>query len=215
MSIIVTVVCQWPWQVHVIIKIFLFKIWFGVFFKANKRSLPLRVKLWFLAAVEMQWPNILASVNKRRAAASPQITVWNRTSDPRTHDSSYPNENVSQAGFSQNVVQWRYHFSHQASGQWSVWNALSFLVCLVCCLSDNDAADACTVRRAHIRLKRKWEGLMAADGTSIRASGDDISDGRLDRQGANIARVTYGVFWYPLQKGRELNRDFNGSFDVQ
>lgn len=32
---------------------------------------------------------------------------------------------------------------------------------------------------------------MATDGTSIRAAGDNISDGRLDRQEANIAQVTY------------------------
>lgn len=51
------------------------------------------------------------------------------------------------------------------------------LLCLLCLPSDNDAP----VVWPHIRLQRKWEGLMAADGGGIRP-GDNISDGRLGKQ---------------------------------
>ena len=77
------------------------------------------------------------------------------------------------------------------------------LPCLVCWLSDNDAADACAVRRVHIRQRRKLEGLMATDETSITAAaGDNISDGRFDSQGGNIAQVTYRAFLQKKQKNR-------------
>lgn len=100
--------------------------------------------------------------------------------------------------------------SSQPSSVWVVicmkCSVLSCLSCLVYWLSDNDAADARAVRRVHIRLKRKWEGLMATDGRSIRAAGDNISDGRLDMRRDNIAEVTYEEFWGLLQKGRASNR---------
>lgn len=60
--------------------------------------------------------------------------------------------------------------SSQPSSVWLVicmkCSVLSCLPCLLCWLSDNDAdadADACPIRRVHIRLERKWERLMATD----------------------------------------------------
>lgn len=153
----------------------------------------------------MQCPNNVLSVNKRPAPASLQITLSNRTSNPKTQDSSYPNEDVSRGTIFSKCPPTA--LSSQPSSVWVVIcmkrSVLSCLSCLVCWTSDNGAAGACAVRRVHIRLRRKWEGLMAADGTSITAAGDNISDGRLDRQGGNIAQVTYRVFWYLVQKGRE------------
>lgn len=50
---------------------------------------------------------------------------------------------------------------------------------------------------------------MTTDGNSIRASGDNISDGRLDRQGANTAQVTYSVFCCLLQKRKAIIHGFD------
>lgn len=47
---------------------------------------------------------------------------------------------------------------------------------------------------------------MATDETSIRAAGDNISDGRLDRQGANIAQVTYRIFLEKTKEEEEKKR---------
>lgn len=87
-------------------KIFLFKVCLLVLCqaKANKRIVPQRVQIRFLT------PNILASVNMQ--VASLQITLLNRESH-KPRDSFYPNEDVSQAPFSQNVVQRCYRLSHQ------------------------------------------------------------------------------------------------------
>lgn len=48
---------------------------------------------------------------------------------------------------------------------------------------------------------------MATDETSIRAAGDNISDGRLDRQGANIAQVTYRIFLEKTKEEEEKKKD--------
>lgn len=119
----------------------------------------------------------LTSVKKR-----PSANKSNGRSTPKTQESFSPNEDVSQAQYSQCATQQHYHWSHQVTDLYEmIWNALSFLVCLV----------------SSLLAVRQWcwrgpsyqqssyppgEEMRGSDGDwCIRAAGDNISDGRLSK----------------------------------
>lgn len=116
-----------------------------------------------------------ASVKKRPSANK---SKWRGT--PKTQQSFSPNEDVSQAQYSQCATQRCYHWSHQVTDLYEmIWNALSFLVCLVSSL----LAVRQWCRRGPSYQQSSYppgEEMRRSDGDwCIRAAGDNISDGRL------------------------------------
>lgn len=78
----------------------------------------------------MQSPNILVSVNKNPNAATLQITVSNRTSNPKTQDSFDPNEDITRPIFSKRSLAAFISWDIECLGSDVYEKLISFLVCL-------------------------------------------------------------------------------------